>query len=64
MVAKRRQVTYLYATKPGQDYPRNPRVAEVFKGEDEMDYCIRGLKREKELKMKSTKQFLLPSSFN
>jgi hypothetical protein len=61
VVAKRRKVTYLYATKPGQDYPRKPRVAEVFKGEDEMDYCImRGLKREKELKMKSTKQFLLP----
>jgi hypothetical protein len=47
MVAKRRQVTCLYATKPGQDYPRKPRVAEVFKGEDEMDYCIRGLKKRK-----------------
>jgi hypothetical protein len=47
MVAKRRQVTYLYATKPGQDYPRKPRVVEVFKGEGEMDYCIRGLKKRK-----------------
>ena len=47
MVAKRRQVAYLYATKPGQDYPRKPRVAKVFKGEGEMDYCIGGLKKRK-----------------
>jgi hypothetical protein len=40
-------VTYLYATKPGQDYPRKPRVAEVFKGEDEMDDFICGLKKRK-----------------
>jgi hypothetical protein len=36
MVSKERQVTYLYATIPGQDYPRKPRVAKVFKDEDEM----------------------------
>ena len=47
MVAKRRQVTYLYATKPGQDYPRKPRVDKVFKGKDEMDDCICGLKKGK-----------------
>ena len=44
-VSRRRRVTYLYATKPGQDYPRKPRVAEVFKDEDETDDRVRGLKK-------------------
>jgi hypothetical protein len=47
MVAKRRQVTYLHATIPGKDYPRKPRVAEVFKDEDEMDDCTCGIKKRK-----------------
>ncbi len=50
MVSKRRQATYLYATIPGKDYPRKPRVAEVFKDEDEMDDCIRGIKKRKRAK--------------
>ena len=50
MISKRRQVTYLYATIPGKDYPRKPRVAEVFKDEDEMDDCIRGIKKRKRAK--------------
>jgi hypothetical protein len=50
----------LYATRPGQEDPKQPRVAKVFKGEDEMDDCIRGLEKRKELKMKLMKQFLLP----
>jgi hypothetical protein len=33
MVSKRGPVTYLYATIPGKDYLRKPRVAEVFKDE-------------------------------
>jgi hypothetical protein len=38
----------LYATIPGQDYPRKPRIAEVFKDEDErIDDCIRGIKKRK-----------------
>jgi hypothetical protein len=45
MVSKRRRVTYLYATIPGKDYPRKPRVAEVFKDEDETDDRIRRLKK-------------------
>jgi hypothetical protein len=38
-----------YATIPGKDYPRKPRVSEVFKDEeDEMDDCIVcGLKKRK-----------------
>ena len=32
---------------PGKDYPRKPRVAKVFKDEDEMDDYIRGIKKEK-----------------
>jgi hypothetical protein len=43
-------VTYLYGTIPGQDYPRKPRVAEVFKDEDKMDDCIRGIKKRKRAK--------------
>jgi hypothetical protein len=40
----RRQVSI----KPGQDYPRKPRVAEVFKDEDEMDdHIVHSLKKEK-----------------
>jgi hypothetical protein len=37
----------LYATRPGQEDPKQPRVAKVFKGEDEMDDCIRGLEKRK-----------------
>jgi hypothetical protein len=48
MVAKRRQVTYLYAIKAGQDDPRKPKFAKVFTGKDEiMDDCIHGLKKRK-----------------
>jgi hypothetical protein len=43
-------VTYLYATIPGKDYPRKPRVAEVFKDEDEMDDYICGIKKRKRAK--------------
>jgi hypothetical protein len=42
---KKKKMTYLYATKPGQDYPRKLRVAQVFIGEVEMDNCMRGLKK-------------------
>jgi hypothetical protein len=54
-------VTYLYATIPGQDYdPRKPRVAEVFKDENETDDpAYVAYKREKEPKTKSTKGFCL-----
>jgi hypothetical protein len=45
MVSKRRRVSYLCATIPGQYYPRKPRVAEIFKDEDETDDHIRGLKK-------------------
>jgi hypothetical protein len=46
ILSKRRHVTFMYATKqPGQDYPRNPTVSQVFIDyEDEMDDCICGLK--------------------
>jgi hypothetical protein len=47
MVAKRKQVTYLYAIQPGHDHPKKPRVAKVFRGEDKMDYCICGLEKRK-----------------
>ncbi len=50
---------YLYATKPGQDYPRKLRVGsrKVFKDKkDEMDDHIGGLKEKKELNTKPTKE--------
>ena len=53
-----RRATYIYATKPGRDYPTKPRVAEVFKDEDEMDNLINCLKREKEPKTKWTNKFM------
>jgi hypothetical protein len=41
-------VICLYATiSPGQEYPRKPRVAEVFEDKDKMDDRIRGLKKRK-----------------
>jgi hypothetical protein len=50
MISKGRQVTYLYATIP--DHPRKPRVAEVFKDEDERNVCIHGIKKRKSEKCK------------
>ena len=43
----RRRASYFYATKPGRDYPTKPRVAEVFKDEEEMDNLINCLKKRK-----------------
>jgi hypothetical protein len=43
--SKRRNATYFHATKAGRDHPRKPRVAEVFKDEDEMDDRVNCLKK-------------------
>jgi hypothetical protein len=56
---KKKQVTHLYDTIRGQDYPRKPRVAKVFKDEVEMDDCIRSIKIDKDPKTKSAKEFCL-----
>jgi hypothetical protein len=41
----------MYAIIPGQEYPSKPRVAEVFKDEqeDEMDDRIRGLVKKRKV---------------
>jgi hypothetical protein len=44
-----------FVTKPGQDYPREPRVDKVFKDEDEMDDRMRGLKKRKRAKERKNK---------
>jgi hypothetical protein len=46
-VTKRRTAVYFYATIPGKDYPKKPRVAQVFKDEDEMDNHIGGRKKQR-----------------
>jgi hypothetical protein len=44
-VTKRRTAICCCATIPGKDCPRKPRVAEVFKEQDEMDDRVRGQKK-------------------
>jgi hypothetical protein len=57
--SKRRNATCFHATKAGRDCPRKPRVAEVFKDEDEMDDRVNCLKKRKRArKTKSTNKFL------
>jgi hypothetical protein len=54
--SKRRRATYFHATKAGRDHPTKPRVAELFKDQDEMDDHMNCLKKRKRAQDKVDQQ--------
>jgi hypothetical protein len=60
---KRRRATHFHATKPGRDCPTKPRVAQVFKDEDEMDNHMSSLKKRKRAQDEVCRQISVSKCF-